>query len=166
MPDLPVGCSGSRSSERRPRFRNTEVGAVRCSFYATGLGDLRPSCVESRERRMTAMILSNQSRNEPNAADDLMQRVARETVVRAHGPLAKRTTLRIGGPADLYVEPSSENDLATVLKFCAERALPFFVLGRGSNLLVRDAGFRGGGICLVSPFFSEVEEIALEFHCG
>ncbi|MFO1512459.1 MAG: hypothetical protein U1F83_06020 [Verrucomicrobiota bacterium] len=34
-------------------------------------------------------------------------------------PLAKRTTLRVGGPAEIYVEPASEADLAAVLKFCA-----------------------------------------------
>ena len=52
--------------------------------------------------------------------------------------LAPFTTLRVGGPADIYVEPASEADLAAVLKFCGERGLKFFVLGRGSNLLVRD----------------------------
>ena len=48
-------------------------------------------------------------------------------------PLARRTTLRVGGPADLYVEPASEADLAAVLQYCAESALRFFVLGRGSG---------------------------------
>jgi len=51
------------------------------------------------------------------------------------------TTLRIGGPADVYVEPASEADLVAAVKFCHERSLPFFVIGRGSNLLVRDGGF-------------------------
>ena len=56
--------------------------------------------------------------------------------------------LRVGGPADVYVEPASEADLAAVVKFCGARGVPFFVIGRGSNLLVRDGGFRGVVICL------------------
>ena len=42
------------------------------------------------------------------------------TRVRCHEPLAKRTTLRVGGPADVYVEPASEADLATVLRLLRE----------------------------------------------
>ena len=73
--------------------------------------------------------------------------------MRRNEPLAKRTTLRVGGPADVYVEPASEADLAAVLKFCAARGVKFFVLGRGSNLLVRDGGIRGVVICLAQPAF-------------
>ena len=96
----------------------------------------------------------------------LAELVSRETVIRAHEPLAKRTTLRVGGPADVYVEPASEADLAAVLILCGERELPFFVLGRGSNLLVRDGGFRGVVICLAQPFFSRIEIVGGRLLCG
>jgi UDP-N-acetylenolpyruvoylglucosamine reductase len=43
------------------------------------------------------------------------------------------------------------------LKFCAGRDVPFFILGRGSNLLVRDGGVRGVVICLAHPHFSKIE---------
>ena len=66
-------------------------------------------------------------------------------MIRRDEPLAKHTTLRVGGPADLYVEPASEAGSSGSLGFCRERGRPFFVLGRGSNLLVRDGGFRGRG---------------------
>ncbi|HEU5124590.1 MAG TPA: UDP-N-acetylmuramate dehydrogenase [Verrucomicrobiae bacterium] len=98
--------------------------------------------------------------------DDLTQRVSRETVIRRNEPLAKRTTLRVGGPADLFVEPASETDLASVLKFCAEQSLKFFVLGRGSNLLVRDGGFRGVVISLAQPHFSRIEISGERMNCG
>ena len=81
-------------------------------------------------------------------------------------PLAKHTTLRVGGPADVYVEPASEADLAAVVKFCHERSLPFFVIGRGSNLLVRDGGFRGVVICLAHANFSRIEVAGERLHCG
>src|SRR5207247_10903079 len=73
---------------------------------------------------------------------------------------------RVGGPADVYVEPASEADLAHVLEFCAERGQKFFVLGRGSNLVVRDGGFRGVVICLAHPHFSRTEVVGDRLRCG
>ena len=111
-------------------------------------------------------ILENPMPGESHKADELAKRVSRETVVRRGEPLAKRTTLRVGGPAGVYVEPASEADLAAVLKFCAGQALRFFVLGRGSNLLVRDGGFRGVVICLAHPCFSRIEAASGRLRCG
>jgi UDP-N-acetylenolpyruvoylglucosamine reductase len=88
------------------------------------------------------------------------------SVIRAHEPLAKRTTLRVGGPADLYIEPADENDLVAVLQFAAENKLPFFILGRGSNLLVKDAGFRGIAISLSKEYFSRIEPSGPGLFCG
>ena len=101
-----------------------------------------------------------------NIADELAKRVSRATVIRRNESLAKHTTLRVGGPADVYVEPSSEEDLAGVVKFCNERELPFFVIGRGSNLLVRDGGVRGVVICLAHDSFSRIEIDGERLRCG
>jgi len=90
-------------------------------------------------------------------ASEIAVRVSSATVIRRDEPMAKHTTLRVGGPADFYVEPANEADLAAILKFCGERGLKFFILGRGSNLLVRDGGFRGVVICLAHPNFSHIE---------
>jgi UDP-N-acetylenolpyruvoylglucosamine reductase len=99
-------------------------------------------------------------------ADDLAGRVSRATIIRRNESLAKHTTLRVGGPADVYVEPASEEDLAGVVKFCNERDLPFFVIGRGSNLLVRDGGVRGVVICLAHANFSRIEVAGERLCCG
>jgi UDP-N-acetylenolpyruvoylglucosamine reductase len=98
--------------------------------------------------------------------DELAGRVSRATVIRRDEPMAKHTTLRVGGPADVYVEPASETDLAAVLTFCGERHLAFFVMGRGSNLLVRDGGFRGVVICLAHRNFSRIEVDGGRLRCG
>jgi UDP-N-acetylmuramate dehydrogenase len=58
-------------------------------------------------------------------------------------PLAPYTTFQIGGPARWFAEAASEDDIAAGIAFAAERHLPLFVLGGGSNLLVSDAGFPG-----------------------
>jgi UDP-N-acetylenolpyruvoylglucosamine reductase len=99
-------------------------------------------------------------------AEQLRARLAAESLVRANEPMAKRTTLRVGGPADLYVEPASEADLAATLTFVKEQALPVFVLGRGSNLLVRDGGVRGVVICLNKPPFTRVQVEETRLYCG
>ncbi len=100
------------------------------------------------------------------AAHELGGHLSPEAVVHCHEPLAKRTTLRVGGAADLYVEPASEQDLAAVLVYCHERGLPFFLLGRGSNLLVNDGGFRGVMVCLAHPHFCRVEIAGEQLRCG
>lgn len=99
-------------------------------------------------------------------ANDLAACVSPATVVRRDEPLAKRTTLRVGGPADFYIEPSDETDLANVVRLCRDHKMRFFVLGRGSNLLVRDGGFRGAVVCLCQPVFSKIEIEGETMRCG
>lgn len=90
----------------------------------------------------------------------------KDTLVHRDEPLARRTTLRVGGPADLWVEPSSENALTSVLELCALRRVPWFVLGRGSNLLIRDGGFRGVVISLAHGHFSRIERVEDRLEVG
>jgi UDP-N-acetylenolpyruvoylglucosamine reductase len=99
-------------------------------------------------------------------AEELIARVSPATVVRRQEPMAKHTTLRVGGPADLYLEPGSETDLAATLKLCGERHVKLVLVGRGSNLLVLDSGFRGVVICLAQPAFSRIEVAGENLHCG
>jgi UDP-N-acetylenolpyruvoylglucosamine reductase len=111
-------------------------------------------------------ILERPMRAGENIAGELAKRVSPTTVVLRDEPLAGHTTLRVGGPADVYVEPASEADLAAVVKFCGARDVPFFVIGRGSNLLVRDGGFRGAVICLSHADFSKIEIDGGRLRCG
>ena len=99
-------------------------------------------------------------------ANEIARRVSQATVIRGDEPLAKHTTLRVGGPADVYVEPASEADLANVLAYCHEHVRQFIVLGRGSNLLVKDGGFRGVVICLAHAHFSRIEAAGVCLDCG
>ena len=58
-------------------------------------------------------------------------------------PMSRHTTFRIGGPADLMVLPTTEEQAAAVIRACAEAEVRPYLLGLGSNLLVSDAGLRG-----------------------
>jgi len=68
------------------------------------------------------------------------------TVLR-NEPMARHTSLRVGGPADWFVAPADTDDLQGLLTLLAAYAVPFLVVGGGYNLLVRDGGFRG---CVIS----------------
>ena len=63
--------------------------------------------------------------------------------IRAGIALAPYTTFKIGGPADLFVEVQSADELATTVSTVREAGVPWFVLGLGANILVGDLGFRG-----------------------
>ena len=81
-----------------------------------------------------------------------LQKLLGEAKVLINEPMASHTTFRIGGPADYFVMPETIEELAAVLKLCKEEAVPYFILGNGSNLLVGDKGFRGVVIQLYKNF--------------
>jgi UDP-N-acetylmuramate dehydrogenase len=57
--------------------------------------------------------------------------------------LAPYTTFRIGGPADLFCEPATADELALAVLSARSAGVPYFVLGLGANILIGDGGFRG-----------------------
>jgi UDP-N-acetylmuramate dehydrogenase len=58
-------------------------------------------------------------------------------------PLARHTSLHIGGPAEYYLRVTSERDLVETIRVAREKELPVFLLGAGTNLLVADGGIKG-----------------------
>lgn len=70
-------------------------------------------------------------------------------------PLAKHTWLGVGGPADVMFSPLNADDLSFFLKN-KPQDLPIYMLGGGSNLLVRDGGIKGVVIKLDSPYFKQI----------
>ncbi len=114
----------------------------------------------------TGIILEMSAQETNDLTGELAGCVSRATVIHCDEPLAKHTTLRVGGPADVYIEPASEADLAAVMKACGRRGVPFLMIGRGSNLLVRDGGFRGVILCLMDPGWGRIEVDGERLHCG
>jgi UDP-N-acetylenolpyruvoylglucosamine reductase len=102
----------------------------------------------------------------PTRIFDELKALLPESSVRQNEPLARRTTLRVGGRADVCLEPASEADLARAIQLCRQENVPFLILGRGSNLLVRDGGIRGVVICLSHPGFARIQADPPHLHCG
>jgi len=80
-----------------------------------------------------------------------LQRLVKQDV-KIKEPLSRYTTWRIGGPADYLVDVSSLDELIKVFKICKKRRVPLVVLGKGSNILISDKGFRGVIVRLKGDF--------------
>jgi UDP-N-acetylmuramate dehydrogenase len=72
-------------------------------------------------------------------------------------PMKNHTSFKVGGPADALVTPESYEEVVNVIKLCNENKVPYYILGKGSNLIVRDGGFRGIIIKL-----TKLDEITVE----
>jgi UDP-N-acetylmuramate dehydrogenase len=75
------------------------------------------------------------------AAADLARRVGVRALLAE--PMAKHTTMRVGGPADLFATAHNVFELRGLVRFARARGIPVLLLGRGSDLVVADAGIRG-----------------------
>jgi UDP-N-acetylmuramate--alanine ligase len=87
-------------------------------------------------------------------------------VVSLYEPMSHHTTLRVGGPAQFWIEPQTHGGLANVLVFCSANRLPLMIVGRGSNLLVRDGGIPGVVIHLAKGEFSALRVNDLQIEAG
>ena len=86
--------------------------------------------------------------------------------VKADEPLSKHTTFKIGGTADRFVTVFTKEQLAIALQVLEETKMPYCVLGKGSNLLVSDKGFRGV-ILVLAGVFKEIKLLDDEtIYCG
>ncbi len=81
-------------------------------------------------------------------------------------PLAPLTTWRIGGPAELYLEPKSVEELADAVALLRRSGIPYRLLGGGSNLLVADKGVRGAVVALSRLSAVRRREGVLEVEAG
>jgi UDP-N-acetylmuramate--alanine ligase len=99
-------------------------------------------------------------------AERLKEIVGQDGEVRLYEPLSKHTTLRVGGPAQFWVEPRNEKAFAELVRFCRDENLPLFVIGRGSNLLVRDGGVRGVIVHPCGGDFDKIEINGAEIIAG
>jgi UDP-N-acetylmuramate--L-alanine ligase/UDP-N-acetylenolpyruvoylglucosamine reductase len=97
---------------------------------------------------------------------DTLQSVMGQGRIKLYEPLSKHTTMRIGGPAQFWVEPESEEGFADLVRHCFDENIPLMVMGRGSNLLVRDGGIPGVVAHLARGDFQRHEVNGTEITAG
>lgn len=100
------------------------------------------------------------------AMRDELKTVMRSGPIRLYEPLSKHTTMRVGGPAQFWAEPETEEGFADLVQHCFNNDIPFMAIGRGSNLLVRDGGVRGVVAHLARGEFAQHRVDGEEIHAG
>jgi UDP-N-acetylmuramate--alanine ligase len=108
------------------------------------LASRRPNSMQAAKRQMVT-------------ENDFHALLSNRASIRHNEPMARHTSLRVGGPAELWVEPWDERDLAKILNYCHVRETPVTVVGRGTNLLVRDGGIAGVVVHLSGDEFTKIE---------
>ena len=86
--------------------------------------------------------MSDSGKARSNSYGQLIARLDNERL-KHDEPLAQYTTFKIGGPADLFYDATSKEDLAGAVSAAREFGVEYFVLGLGANILIGDRGFRG-----------------------
>jgi len=138
---------GHRGASYQPRFER-----VHCDIgNALDIGDLVLSLGAGNIHEQLSILAADLV-----IAEKLKVVVGEEGDVRLYEPLSKHTTLRVGGPAQFWVEPRNEKAFSDLIRFCRDENLPLFAMGRGSNLLVRDGGIRG---VVVHPRGGDLDKI-------
>jgi UDP-N-acetylmuramate--alanine ligase len=95
-----------------------------------------------------------------------------EVMDSAHGPsklyepMSRHTTLRVGGPAQYWVEPHTFTAFAAATRYAKSNQLPVRVIGRGSNLLVKDGGITGVVVHPVKGEFSKIDVNGDQIEAG
>lgn len=82
----------------------------------------------------------------------LLKNIIDEEFILLDEPMKNHVSFKVGGPADILVRPRTEEEIKNIFKFVNDNNLPFFVKGNGSNILIKDGGFRGIVIELAENF--------------
>jgi UDP-N-acetylenolpyruvoylglucosamine reductase len=143
---LEAGLTGLREVNRAATGRPTLLAFI-------GAGDIEDFAAAS------AALLREAENIDAACLDFLKGRLSPDAKLKLKEPLANKTTMRIGGPARIYVEPASFADLQQLLKAVQLFDLNYFCIGRGSNLLVADEGYDGLVIRFSAPCWRRVEAL-------
>ena len=85
-----------------------------------------------------------------------LEEILSQDSIKYNEPMKKHTTMRVGGPCDCMVEPSSIEEIQKILEYARKNNIKYYVIGNGSNLLVKDEGVHAL-IIKIANKFSEVE---------
>ncbi len=69
--------------------------------------------------------------------------IFKNSTILKNEPMSKHTSFKIGGKADILIKAKSIEDIKTILQYCKIENIPLYVMGNGSNVLVKDNGIRG-----------------------
>jgi len=94
--------------------------------------------------------------NKMQIYDRLTMLISKECVL-LDEPMKKHTSFKIGGPADIMVIPESIEEVKLAIEVCKKNNAPYFIMGNGSNLIVRDKGMR----CVVIKIADKLKDVTI-----
>ncbi|MBC2608195.1 UDP-N-acetylmuramate dehydrogenase [Pelagicoccus albus] len=130
-------------------FARAQQPKTRIIFLGAGVGD--------QLARQLSDLLAEQDKRWGQFYRSLAEVSYFSLAIKADEPLANKTTMRVGGTAERYLEPASLSQLLAALKACKKAGIEVLPLGRGSNLVVADSGVSGLVIRLSHPYWSRFE---------
>lgn len=90
-----------------------------------------------------------------------------EENIKLDEPMKKHISFRVGGPADILVKPTTEQQLSDIIKLIKKENVPYLIIGNGSNLLIKDGGIRGVVIEISNNFnHFEIEGKKVKIQAG
>ncbi|MFL0196064.1 UDP-N-acetylmuramate dehydrogenase [Clostridium sp. WILCCON 0269] len=87
-----------------------------------------------------------------------LREILNDQDIKIDEPMRGHTSFKVGGPVDVLLTPENSNQVIDVVKLCKKENIPYYIMGNGSNLLVRDGGIRGIMIKLIKLNKIRVEE--------
>lgn len=87
-----------------------------------------------------------------------LEKILDKEDIKIDEPMKEHTSFRVGGPVDILVTPKKFQEVVDVIMLCKERNVPYYIMGNGSNLLVKDGGIRGIMIKLIKLNEVKVED--------
>ncbi len=156
-----VQVAGHKSAKYEPNFDRLQkalASEVKPGdlVLTLGAGDIHQVST-GLSLQLKSTVSTQKIKQHTDTKAELQKLLSRPGTVAHAEPLARHTTLRVGGPAEYWVEPSNEQDLTRVLQYCNASELAVTIIGRGSNLLVRDGGISGVVIHLGGKAFVGIE---------
>lgn len=95
-----------------------------------------------------------------------LSRIVDPINIKENEPMKAHTSFKVGGPVDFMIYPNSFEEIKDVVKLCKEYDMPYYILGNGSNLLVKDGGVRGVAIKLTKLNSITVNGDYITADCG
>lgn len=96
----------------------------------------------------------------------LFSTLYKETQIQQNAKMSEHTHFRVGGPVDILLTPNNKEQIVETIKICKSNSIPFYVIGNGSNILVKDSGIRGVVIKLCDLNNIERNNNIIKAECG
>lgn len=97
---------------------------------------------------------------------DSFKKIYNDSEIKIDENMSNHIHFKVGGPVDILLIPSRVNQVVETLKICKNENIPYFIIGNGSNLLVKDGGIRGVVIKLSNLLFIEVKDNTIKASSG